>query len=85
LARPPGLQIATIMFVGTIGIPIPGVQPIVLGALLPPRRLRAISLVASLVLAVGNWLTPLAMGESVTALRAVTGAAGGVPTGSRPA
>jgi hypothetical protein len=108
--RPTGWQIAAIVFVGTIGILIPGVQPIVLGALLteqhislsqlghaasaellcmglaaalaaallPPRRLRAIGIAASLILALVNWLTPLAMGETVTALRAVTGAAGGV-------
>jgi hypothetical protein len=108
--RPTGWQIAAIVFVGTIGILIPGVQPIVLGALLteqhislsqlghaasaellfmglaaalaaallPPRRLRAIGIAASLILALGNWLTPLVMGETVTALRAVTGAAGGV-------
>jgi hypothetical protein len=97
------------VFVGTIGILIPGVQPIVLGALLadqhvtlaqlghaasaellsmglaaalaaallPPRRLRAISVAASLTLAVGNFCTPLLSGEAVTALRALTGAAGG--------
>ena len=109
-ARPTGLQIASVLFVGTIGILIPGVQPIVLGALLtehhitltqlghaasaellsmglaaslagaflPPRRLREISLVAGVVLAVANWYTPGAMGENVTALRAATGAAGGI-------
>jgi MFS family permease len=108
--RPSGRQIVAIVFVGTIGILIPGVQPIVLAALLtehhislsqlghaasaellcmglaaamaaallPPRRLRAIGIVTSLILALGNWLTPLVMGETVTALRAVTGAAGGV-------
>src|SRR5882757_5005844 len=78
-----------ILFVGTIGILIPGVQPVVLAALLaeqhitltqlghaasaellsmglaaafaaaflPPRRLPAIALITSLVLAAGNWLT----------------------------
>jgi hypothetical protein len=108
--RPSGWQIGAIVFVGTIGILIPGVQPIVLGALLteqritlsqlghaaslellcmglaaaltaallPPRRLRAIAAGASLVLAFGNWLTPQMMGETVTAVRALTGAAGGV-------
>jgi hypothetical protein len=108
--RPAGWRIAATVFVGTIGILIPGVQPIVLGALLteqhislsqlghaasaellcmglaaalaaallPPRRLRATGIAASLILALVNWLTPLAMGETVTALRAVTGAAGGV-------
>jgi hypothetical protein len=108
--RPTAGQIAGIVLVGTIGILIPGVQPIVLGALLtdrhitllqlghaasvellgmglaaalaaaflPPRRLRAISISAGLALALGNFLTPLAMGESVTALRAMTGAAGGL-------
>jgi MFS family permease len=108
--RPTGWQIAAIVFVGTIGILIPGVQPIVLGALLteqhitlsqlghaassellcmglaaalaaallPPRRLRAIGIATGLILALGNWLTPLVTGETVTALRAVTGAAGGV-------
>jgi hypothetical protein len=107
--HPTGWQTAAIVFVGTIGILIPGVQPIVLGslltekhislsqlghaasaellcmglaaalaaALLPPRRLRAIGIAASLSLALGNWLTPLVVGETVTALRAVTGAAGG--------
>jgi hypothetical protein len=108
--RPTGWEIAAIVFVGTIGILIPGVQPIVLGALLteqhislpqlghaasaellcmglaaalaaallPPRRLPVIGIAAGLILALGNWLTPLVMGETVTALRAVTGAAGGV-------
>jgi len=108
--RPTALQIAAIVFVGTIGILIPGLQPIVLGALLtqqhitlsqlgviasaellcmgaaaalgaallPSRRLRAIGIAASLVLALGNYLTPLAAGGSITGLRAVTGAAGGL-------
>ncbi len=99
-----------ILFVGTIGILIPGVQPVVLAALLaeqhitltqlghaasvellsmglaaalaaaflPPRRLPAIALITSLVLAGGNWLTPFAMGETVTALRALTGFTGGI-------
>src|SRR5258708_11649940 len=99
-----------ILFVGTIGILIPGVQPVVLAALLaeqhitltqlghaasvelssmglaaafaaavlPPRRLPAIALITSLVLAAGNWLTPFAMGEMVTALRALTGFTGGI-------
>src|SRR5258708_31840074 len=94
-----------ILFVGTIGILIPGVQPVVLAALLaeqhitlmqlghaasvellsmglaaalgaaflPPRRLPAIALITSLVLAAGNCLTPFAMGEMVTAVRAPTG------------
>jgi hypothetical protein len=107
------MQIAAIVFVGTIGILIPGVQPIVLGALLaqrhislsqlgttasvellamglaaalgaallPSRRLRAIGIGTSLVLALGNYLTPLAAPESITALRALTGAAGGVLIG----
>jgi hypothetical protein len=98
------------MFVGTIGILIPGVQPIVLGALLtehhitleqlghaasvellimgltaslagaflPPRRLRLVGVIASLGLVAGNWITPMVMGETVTALRAATGAAGGL-------
>lgn len=38
-ARPSGLRIAAIMFVGTIGILIPGVQPIVLGALLTEQHI----------------------------------------------
>jgi len=108
--RPTPGQIAAIVFVGTIGILIPGVQPIVLGALLaerhislsqlgatasvellcmgsaaalaaallPPRRLPAVCIAASLVLALGNYLTPLAAGGSITALRALTGAAGGI-------
>jgi hypothetical protein len=99
-----------ILFVGTIGILIPGVQPVVLAALLaeqhitltqlghaasaellsmglaaafaaaflPPRRLPAIALITSLVLAAGNWLTPFAMGEMVTAVRALTGFTGGI-------
>jgi hypothetical protein len=99
-----------ILFVGTIGILIPGVQPVVLAALLaerhitltqlghaasvellsmglaaafaaaflPPRRLPAIALITSLALAAGNWLTPFAMGEMVTALRALTGFTGGI-------
>jgi hypothetical protein len=98
------------VFVGTIGILIPGVQPIVLGALLtdqqitlaqlghaasaellsmglaaaiaaallPPRHLRAISVAASLTLVLGNFCTPLLSGEAVTAIRALTGAAGGL-------
>jgi hypothetical protein len=47
-------------------------------ALLPPRRLRSISVAASLVLALGNYATPDVMGEAVTALRMATGAAGGL-------
>src|SRR5260370_25256609 len=94
-----------ILFVGTIGILIPGVQPVVLAALLaeqhitlmqlghaasvellsmglaaalaaaflPPRRFPAIALITSLVLAAGNWLTPFAMGELVTAVAAPAG------------
>ncbi len=111
--RPTAMQISAIVFVGTIGILIPGVQPIVLGALLaqrhislsqlgttasvelltmglaaalggallPSRQLRAIGIGASLVLALGNYLTPLAAAEAITALRALTGAAGGVLIG----
>jgi hypothetical protein len=111
--RPTPMQITAIVFVGTIGILIPGVQPIVLGALLaqrhislsqlgttasvelltmglaaalgaallPSRRLRVIGIGASLVLALGNYLTPFAAGGSITALRALTGAAGGVLIG----
>src|SRR5258708_27934370 len=99
-----------ILFVGTIGILIPGVQPVVLAALLaeqhitlmqlghaasvellsmglaaalaaaflPPRRLPAIALITSLVLAAGNWLTPFAMGEMGTAVRALTGFTRGI-------
>ena len=108
--RPAGLQIGIVLFVGTIGILIPGVQPVVLAALLaeqhitltqlghaasvellsmglaaalaaaflPPRRLPAIALITSLVLAGGNWFTPFAMGEMVTAVRALTGFTGGI-------
>jgi hypothetical protein len=108
--RPTVVELLAIVFVGTVGILIPGVQPIVLaallgeqritlsqlghvasvellsmglaaalaGALLPPRRLRTICIAASLVLALGNFLTPLTTGETVTALRGVTGAAGGL-------
>jgi len=108
--RPAGLQIGIILFVGTIGILIPGLQPVVLAALLaeqhitltqlghaasvellsmglaaslaaaflPPRRLPAIALGASLALAGGNWLTPFVMGEMVTAVRAFTGFTGGI-------
>jgi len=108
--RPTQWQVAAIVFVGTIGILIPGVQPIVLAALLsehridlaqlghaasvellamgsaaalaaallPARRLRPICIAASLLLALGNYLTPLVGGEAVTALRAITGATGGL-------
>jgi predicted MFS family arabinose efflux permease len=108
--RPTSWQIAAIVFVGTIGILIPGVQPVVLGALLTeehinlsqlghaasvelfvmgltaalaaallaPRQLRTVCIAAGLALALGNYLTPLARGETVTAVRAVTGAAGGL-------
>src|SRR5271169_381160 len=111
--RPTPAQIAAIVFVGTIGILIPGIQPIVLGALLtqrhitlselgttasvellsmglaaalgaallPAQRLRAIGVGASLALALGNYLTPFAAGGSITGLRALTGAAGGVLIG----
>jgi len=111
--RPTVGQIAAMVFVGTIGILIPGLQPIVLGALLaqrhitlsqlgatasvellsmglaaalgaallPRRRLRAIGVAASLVLALGNYLTPLASGAAITGLRALTGAAGGILIG----
>jgi hypothetical protein len=108
--RPSAIQITTIVFVGTIGILIPGVQPIVLAALLadrhislsqlghaasvellsmglaaalaaaflPARRLRTICILAGVVLAVGNYFTPRAFGETVTLMRGITGAAGGV-------
>jgi MFS family permease len=108
--RPTAWQITAILFVGTIGILIPGVQPVVLGvllteehinlsqlghaasvellvmgataalaaALLAPRRLRAVCIAAGLILALGNYFTPLARGETVTAVRAITGAAGGL-------
>jgi len=108
--RPTAWQITAILFVGTIGILIPGVQPVVLGALLTeehinlsqlghaasvellvmggtaalaaallaPRRLRAICIAAGVMLALGNYFTPLVRGEAVTALRAITGAAGGL-------
>jgi hypothetical protein len=108
--RPTPWQISAIVLVGTIGILIPGVQPVVLGALLSedhinlsqlghaasvellamgltaalapallaPRRLRAICIGAGLALALGNYFTPLARGEAVTAVRAITGAAGGL-------
>jgi hypothetical protein len=108
--RPTPWQISAIMFVGTVGILIPGVQPVVLGALLSedhinlsqlghaasvellamgltaalapaflaPRRLRAICIAAGFALALGNYFTPLARGEMVTAVRAITGAAGGL-------
>lgn len=108
--RPTAIQITAVVFVGTIGILIPGVQPIVLAALLsaqhitlsqlghaasvellsmgaaaalaaallPPRRLRAICIAASLVLALGNYVTPRAFGETVSVVRGITGAAGGL-------
>jgi hypothetical protein len=108
--RPTAWQITVIVFVGTIGILIPGVQPVVLGALLTeehinlsqlghaasvellvmggtaalaaallaPRQLRMACIAAGLALALGNYFTPLARGETVTALRGVTGAAGGL-------
>jgi predicted MFS family arabinose efflux permease len=108
--RPTAWQITAIVFVGTIGILIPGVQPVVLGALLTeghinlsqlghaasvellvmgltaalaaallaPRQLRTVCIAAGLVLALGNYFTPLARGETVTAVRAITGAAGGL-------
>jgi MFS family permease len=47
-------------------------------AFLPPRRLRTVCIIAGLALALGNYFTPLAQGETVTAVRAVTGAAGGL-------
>src|SRR5260370_41674048 len=91
-----------ILFVGTIGILIPGVQPVVLAALLaeqhitltqlghaasvellsmglaaafaaaflPPRRLPAIALITSLVLAGGKRLAPLPLGRVGSAGRA---------------
>lgn len=109
-ARPSGLQISIVMFVGIVGILIPGVQPIVLAtllaekhidlaqmghaasvelltmglgaslaaALIQPRHLRAICLVTALVMAAANWVTASASGETVTLLRAVTGATGGI-------
>ena len=108
--RPTAWQITAIVFVGTIGILIPGIQPVVLGALLTeehinlsqlghaasvellvmgltaalaaallaPRQLRAVCIAAGLALALGNYFTPLARGEWVTAVRAITGAAGGL-------
>jgi hypothetical protein len=47
-------------------------------ALLVPRRLPLIAVLASLMLTVANAATPLAVGEGVTALRALTGFAGGL-------
>jgi MFS family permease len=108
--RPTAWQITAIVFVGTIGILIPGIQPVVLGvllteehinlsqlghaasvellvmgltaalaaALLAPRQLRRACIAAGLILALGNYFTPLARGEAVTAVRAATGAAGGL-------
>jgi MFS family permease len=108
--RPTARQITAIVFVGTIGILIPGVQPVILGALLseghvnlsqlghaasaellamgltaalaaallPPRQLRTVCIAAGLAFALGNYFTPMARGETVTALRAITGAAGGL-------
>jgi hypothetical protein len=108
--RPSALELGAILFVGTIGILIPGVQPIVLGALLeahhidlaqlghasssellcmggaaalaaallPPHHVRGIGFIASLIMAAGNWATPYLSGESVTLMRAVTGATGGI-------
>jgi MFS family permease len=108
--RPTAWQITAIVFVGTIGILIPGVQPVVLGALLTeehinlsqlghaasvelfvmgltaalaaallaPRQLRTVCIAAGLVLALANYFTPLVRGETVTVLRAITGAAGGL-------
>ena len=108
--RPTAWQITAIVFVGSIGILIPGVQPVVLGALLTeehinlsqlghaasvellvmgltaalagallaPRQLRTVCICAGLALALGNYFTPLARGETVTAVRAITGAAGGL-------
>ena len=108
--RPTPWQITAIVFVGTIGILIPGIQPVVMGALLTeghinlsqlghaasvellamggastlaaavlaPRQLRAACIAAGLALALGNYFTPVARGETVTALRAMTGAAGGL-------
>ena len=37
--RPAGLQIGIILFVGTIGILIPGLQPVVLAALLAEQHI----------------------------------------------
>src|SRR6204780_3843332 len=108
--RPTAWQITAIVFVGTIGILIPGIQPVVLGALLTeehinlsqlghaasvellamgltaalaaallaPRQLRTVCIAAGVVLALGNYFTPLARGETVTAVGAITGAAGGL-------
>jgi predicted MFS family arabinose efflux permease len=107
---PTAWQTTAIVFVGTIGILIPGIQPVVLGALLTdahinlvqlghaasiellvmgltaalaaaflaPRQLRTVCIVAGLVFALGNYFTPVARGETVTAVRAITGAAGGL-------
>jgi MFS family permease len=108
--RPTAWEITAIVFVGTIGILIPGVQPVVLGALLTeghvnlsqlghaasvellamgltaalaaallaPRQLRSVCIAAGLALTLGNYFTPLVRGETVTAVRAITGAAGGL-------
>src|SRR5260370_41200576 len=101
-----------ILFVGPIGILIPGVQPVVLAALLaeqhitltqlghaasvellsmglaaafaaaflPPRRLPAIALITSLVLAGGNRVTPFPLGGRGTGVAALTGFSGGSAT-----
>ena len=55
-----------------------GLTAALAAALMPPRHLRLIGLVTALVMAPANWATASASGESVTLLRALTGAAGGI-------
>lgn len=103
-------QIAAILFIGTVGVTIAGVQPVLFGALLEAKRItlpqighaataelltlgigvplagwlltaravRPAIVIAAILLAIANLATLAVSGEGVTAVRAITGLAGGV-------
>ena len=109
-ARPTNPQIVALMTCGVVGLMIPGLQPLLLGALaekgrvsassigfiataellvmgltaglagavLKSSRLRFIAIVALVVLAVIDALTPLAHGDMLTLARAAAGIPSGV-------
>jgi hypothetical protein len=108
-ARPVNAQIFALMYCGVVGLMIPGLQPLLLGALaeegrlsanqlgivataellamgltagfagslLKASRLKLVAILALVVLAILDVLTPLARGDRVTLVRA----AAGIPSG----
>lgn len=73
-----GISLAQMGHAATAELLAMGLAAALAGAVLPTKRLISIGISSSLLMAVGNWLTPLAAGETVTALRTLTGAMGGI-------